>query len=522
MEKRVMGRMTTWGSAILVVALLAACAGADAPAAVDDAVAAPDKAGGSGGTIVLTMGTEGRPGRADAEQVLHFAEQVAERSEGRIRIEPVWGVGGDEVDADPVDYPGWDQLVARAVVAGDLELAHVPARAWDTEGVTSLRALTAPLLLASEELVAGVVSSDLADGLLAGLQDVGVVGLGLPPEGLRRLFAFGDPPASATPWAGGIVRAPRSATTYAFLAALGGDPDDLPGGGGTDRFEDGVRDGTVLAAESSFGFVGTLPGPVTALAGAPLFSKVNTLVANAEVLGSLPEADQQVLRDAATATVAWAIETMPDESEDARAFCERSSIAAGIPTDELEQAAAEVEDALRDDPATAALIDAIRELAADLGATPTAIEPCDPPDADESTAEGDIDVDVDVDDEGVFPEGVYRVEHTTESLVEAGVDRPTAGDNAGLWTVRFADGQLLVEHDGAGELIVDEGVYCVRDGRVVLGIEAFGDPPTCGNFWSAAWELDGDLLRFRDVVSHHGYQVLVEALFSSEPWSRIG
>jgi TRAP-type transport system periplasmic protein len=520
MEERVMGRMTTWGSAIVVVALLAGCAGADAPAAVDDVVAAPDKAGGSGGTIVLTMGTEGRPGRADAEQVLHFAEQVAERSEGRIRIEPVWSAAGDDSDADPADYPGWDQLVARAVVAGDLDLAIVPARAWDTEGVTSLRALTTPLLLTSEELVAEVVTSDLTAELLAGLEDVGVVGLGLPPESLRRLFAFGDPPASAASWAGAIVRAPRSATIYEFLDALGMEPDDL-GGGPTDRFGDGVRDGTVVAAESSLP-AGTLPGQVIALGGPPLFAKINTLVVNADVFGALTATDQQVVRESATATVAWAIETMPDESEDARAFCERSSVAAGIPTDELEQAAAKVEDELRDDPATAALIDAIGDLAADLGATPTSIEPCDPPDADEPTAGSDVDVDVE--DEGVFPEGVYRVEHTTGSLVAAGIDRPTAADHAGVWTLRFDGGRLVGDdvNEHTGQRIEDEGIYCVEDDRVLLGFDEFGDPPTCGNFWSAAWEFDGEELRFRDVVSAIGDQELLEALFSGKPWRRIG
>jgi TRAP-type transport system periplasmic protein len=506
---------------VVVAVLLTGCtAGGTSTVPDGDLAASTDKAGGSGGTIVLTMGTEGRPGRPDAEQILHFAEQVTERSDGRIRIEPIWGVGGDENDADPADYPGWDQLVARAVAAGDLDLAHVPARAWDTEGVTSLRALTAPLLLISEEFIAEVVTSDLADDLLAGLQDVGVVGLGLPPESLRRLFAFGDPPASATPWVGGIVRAPRSATTYAFLEALGGEPDDLAGGGGTDRFAEGVRDGSVRAAEGSFGGVGSMPEPVTALGGPPLFPKVNTLVVNANVYGSLTEADQQVLRDAAAATVAWAIETMPDETEDARDFCERSSIAAGIPPEELEAAAATVEGDLRNDLATAELIDAIRDLAADLEAAPTSIEPCDPVDADDPPAEGDAEVD----DVGAFPEGVYRVEHTTNSLIDAGVDPPTAADHAGMWTLRFADGQLKVEdlNEHSGELFVSDGVYCVEDGRVTLGIDFFGDPPTCDNFWSAAWELDGDVLRFEDVVSHHGSDVLIEALFGSRPFRRIG
>jgi TRAP-type transport system periplasmic protein len=507
-----MGRLTNLIPMVVIAALLTGCAGGTTPAgSAGETAAAADKAGGSGGTLVLEMGTEGRPGRPDAEQILHFAEQVADLSEGRMQVEPVWGAAGDEQDADADDYPGWDQVVARAVVAGELDLALVPARAWDTEGVTSLRALNTPLLLTSEELVAKVVTSDLADEMLAGLEDVGVVGLGLPPESLRRFFAFGDPPASETPWAGGIVRAPRSATVYAFLEALGGEPDDLAGGG-TDRFEDGVRDGTVLAAEAAFP-ASNLPEPVTALGGPPLFPKVATLVANADVFGSLTEADQQILRDAAAATVAWAIKMMPDETEDARAFCERSSIMAGVPSDELEEAAATVEDDLRADPATASLIDAIRDLATNLEATPTSIEPCQP-DVDESPAEDD-------DDRGAFPEGVYRVEHTMDSLVEAGVDRGMAGDHVGLWTMRFADGQLLVENDHAGELIVDEGVYCVEDGRVVLGIDAFGDPPTCGNFWSAAWELDGDELRFKAVVSHHGSHVLTEALWGSQPWQRI-
>jgi TRAP-type transport system periplasmic protein len=518
-----MGQVRRWFPMVVAAALVASCVGGQTPPTPEDgAAAAPaDKAGGRGGTVVLAMGAEGRPGRPDAEQVLHFAEEVTERSDGRIRIEPVWGAPGEEADADPTDYPGWDQLVARALVAGDLDLAIVPARAWDTEGVTSLRALTAPLLVTSEELVAKVVGGELADELLAGLEDVGVVGLGLPPEGMRRLFAFGDPPTAATPWSAGIVRAPRSATTYAFLTALGGEPDDLPGGG-TARFFDGVRDGTVLAAESAFRFVGTIPEPYSAVGGPPLFPKVNTLVVNADAYGSLTGADQQLLRDAATATVAWAIKTMPDETEEARDFCAGGGrILPGIPKEELDAAAATVEDDLRDDPVTAALLDDIRELAADLGAAPTAIEPCAPDDGD---GDDPTDDPASVDDEGVFPEGVYRVEHTIEALVAAGVDRPTAADHAGMWTMWFSDGQLRVENERAttGEVVVDVGVYCVEDGRVVLGIDAFTDPPICGTFWSGAWVLDDDELTFDDVTSHHGYQVLIEALFAGKPWQRIG
>ena len=51
----------------------------------------------------------------------------------------------------------WDQAVARLVVAGDLDLGMIPARAWDTEGVSTLRALTTPLLVTGEDHMDAVV-----------------------------------------------------------------------------------------------------------------------------------------------------------------------------------------------------------------------------------------------------------------------------------------------------------------------------------------------------------------------------
>ncbi|UZX02187.1 hypothetical protein F8G81_05820 [Arthrobacter sp. CDRTa11] len=75
-----------------------------------------------------------------ASTILHYwfsirARQAKELSGGRILIEPVWkAVGEDKAD--------WDQAVARGVMTGDFDMALVPARAWDTEGVTSFTALT--------------------------------------------------------------------------------------------------------------------------------------------------------------------------------------------------------------------------------------------------------------------------------------------------------------------------------------------------------------------------------------------
>jgi C4-dicarboxylate-binding protein DctP len=61
-------------------------------------------------------------------------------------------------------------------------MGMIPARAWDTEGVTWLRALQAPFLITSNDLVGQVVKADMAKEMLSGLDKAGVIRLALVPE----------------------------------------------------------------------------------------------------------------------------------------------------------------------------------------------------------------------------------------------------------------------------------------------------------------------------------------------------
>src|SRR5215217_484677 len=99
--------------------------------------------------VTLRIGTNDDPGKPGAAQIEEFSRQVQELSKGQVRIEPVWRAAGDADD--------WDQVVARRVVRGDLDMGMIPARAWDTEGVTSLRALHAPFLVTSDDLAGQIV-----------------------------------------------------------------------------------------------------------------------------------------------------------------------------------------------------------------------------------------------------------------------------------------------------------------------------------------------------------------------------
>ncbi len=163
--------------------------------------------------VVLTIGTDDKPGVPAADQIEEFARQVSKLSDGAITIEPEWHAAGDTAD--------WDQRVAELVVDGDLDLGLVPARAWSALGAMSLAVLNTPFLIQSDELVRAVLSDDVAVDLMAGLEDAGAVGVGMFPEGLRHPFGFAGALGGPSSYEGGLMRAATSGESSAMYAALG-------------------------------------------------------------------------------------------------------------------------------------------------------------------------------------------------------------------------------------------------------------------------------------------------------------
>ncbi len=295
---------------------------------------------------------------------------MLERSSGGIVIEPVW-------DANGTIAGDWDQVVARMVVAGDeLDMGMIPTRAWDTEGVQSMRALQTPFLVTSNALAAAVATSDLAPEMLAGLSAAGVTGLALVPEAIRYLFAFGEPPMTIDDYQGMYVRAPTSNATSAMLTALGMIPDDFTDPGRP--IEAAIDDGLAVAAETQFGLGNTLDRPSTAIGNLPLFPKVNSLVMNSAAYTSLTDDQRAVLRDAAAAMVTSSIATLSSTAVDAETYCRNGgAIVHMAERDKLEllRAAQPVIADLRQDPSTSSLIDRIEALARGIGAEGTCGRP---------------------------------------------------------------------------------------------------------------------------------------------------
>lgn len=474
------------------------------------------KAGDQGTPVTLRIGTDDGPGVISADLIEQFADQVSEHSDGQLRIEPAWHAAGDTGGDD------WDQKVARLVMSGDLDLGLIPSRAWDTEGVQSLTALNTPMLVTSDALLGQVVTGELAPRLLAGLDTAGVHGLALVPEGIRRVFSFGAPMASAADFDGALIRAPASATTYAAFEALGATPGDTAAGDAL------MRAGKVAAAESSFDRAPTLAGGATVTVGnQPLWPKVETLVVNSEVMASLPERLQAVLQVAANATRDWAIRDTPTDAEAAVSYCSSGGsivLATSHQVDDLRAALQPVVSRLRQDPETAGLIRDIEAMSEHAGATPAGLVTCagrDPSDAASAPVSLPSTQSTD------FPDGTYRATLTPQVFAAAGLSAEADG-HAGVWTLTFDGGQLAINdvNDVTGISHTDRGVYCATGDRIALGLPGDalpGEEPRCGQFWTGRWRLAGDQLRFDEIRQPDDPidQLLLEAIFGSTPFVRV-
>lgn len=318
---------------------------------------------------VLTLATAGGPDGRSAAQIKEFTRQVQAISRGSLRIELVLKAAADEAGA-------WDQAVAQSTEGGDFDMALIPTRTWESEGVLSFAALSAPFLRPSDQVVTKLVAPELAGGMLAGLKAVGLTGLALLPDGPRMLFSFDGPVTAPAQLAGKVVRAPRSSTGYATLKALGASPQSLAG----DLFTDALVKGTVKAAESSFTRAGTFPQPSTTTGNLPLYVKVNSLVINTNTNSHLAADDRRILLEAAAKTRDAATGATRHTADDAAAYCQQGGTiveATAAQIAAFETAAAPIYAQLEKDAGTRALIAKIRALNATSGdASP--IAPCSP------------------------------------------------------------------------------------------------------------------------------------------------
>jgi TRAP-type C4-dicarboxylate transport system substrate-binding protein len=331
-------------TAIAVSVTALAAAGCSAPNGSHLA----DKAGGRQRATILRLATVfGAEDSANVRVLRWFAARAAALSNGRLEVRLVFDVGWPKADEE--------QQVVRSVSDGRNQLGWIGSGGWDEVGVRSFQGLQAPFLITSYPLADTVAEGPIAQRMLAGARDAGVVGLALVPGGLlhpatghRPLRALGD-------FAGIRFQVARSQATDAMLRALGAVPVHLPALS--------IRHGGEL---DWIGHPGV--GESWMTGNIVLDPGFKTLFANPAALDALDRGQLTALREAARALIAEAERRTPSEQRAAIDSCHRNGIAlvtaSSADLAAIRRAVGRVGAALRRDATTRSLIQEIEGLTA--------------------------------------------------------------------------------------------------------------------------------------------------------------
>jgi TRAP-type transport system periplasmic protein len=477
-------RAFTLLAAVVVALATSACSSSDA-----------DKAGGTRTKppLVLTLADH----EQGPDQVQFWIEEVQRRAGGSLRIQVTNHWRDQEL--------AYDKATIADVQAGKVALAKVAAGAYDTVGVRSFQALVAPLLIDNPTLERRVLESDLATKMLAGTDELGLVGLAVLPTDLRKPLGVTRPLVTVEDYRGARMGVGEGEVAKATVTALGATPvSTMPDGplSGLDGLELDLGGIKVNGYEQQ----------ATALtANVTLWPKPVTVVINRTVLESLTAAQQAALRQAGTAAVARQLDFLRGlNDEDRELLCRRGLRfvrAGGRDLAGLRRAMQPVYAQLERNPETRSFLRRIRAMKRAIAAPPD-----DPACAPLASATGAAD------QQATALDGVYRTSFTRKELANSSLLMDPAEINDQNWgeiTLVLDRGRVTFELRNEFASAKSSGTFTVHGDAVVFtytsGVEA-------GGTFAMRWSLYRDVLTFKRDASLGG----APTPYLVKPWRRAG
>jgi TRAP-type C4-dicarboxylate transport system substrate-binding protein len=186
-----------------------------------------DRAGGTAGDDTVTL-TFAQPNDDPDAQLTLWAREVDRESKGTVKIQFNNGYGNGA---------GYEKQTVTDVAAGKVDAGWVGARVFDRLGVTSFDALLAPMLVDSQALQGKVFAAGIPEEMLAGVDKLGVHGVGVLPGPMRLVLSKGKPLTSPGVFKGIDVGSADSAVAQQSYAALGATMTPVPTGADIDDLD---------------------------------------------------------------------------------------------------------------------------------------------------------------------------------------------------------------------------------------------------------------------------------------------
>ena len=267
-----------------------------------------DKAGGDRHVSLRLASAAYAPG----ENTSHFIKVLEAMSHGDLTVVTANAFGGYAPDAEI--------QVVRAVATGDADLGWVGSRTFDSLGVLSLEALSAPLLIGSYAVENAVLASPLADQLLAGVGSAGVTGLGISAGDFQLPIGVSHPLVTPADWHGVTFGTYASVVQEQAIRALGAIPFEAFGDLRRHALETHELEGFHLGLP----FYGSSDLPSKApyvTVNVRLWAQSDVSFVNPDALARLSRQQREWLFAAAADTKLYAARVGADEGTAIRAAC---------------------------------------------------------------------------------------------------------------------------------------------------------------------------------------------------------
>jgi TRAP-type C4-dicarboxylate transport system substrate-binding protein len=466
---------------------------------------AVDKAGGDSAVLTLaTIDEVNDNGQSFGPQA--FVDNLRTVSGGRLKIEIKTNYGGGDAKAE--------SAIVKAIADDEIDGGWPSTRAFAGAGITSLKAVEAPMTITSYAAEKQLVTAPVAKTLLASLDSTGVVGLGLAVGPLRRPFAAKKPLLGPADWTGTRFRTYNSPVQEEAIRALGGTPVNFGIEWGGE-----IHAGRLRGAEfdvPQYAKTDTAVAPQVT-ANVVLWPKVFVLSFSRKRFEALTKQQRSWIQEAAERAAKTSVEATYEESTIAADMCGSGVRFISATPGEvagLRRKLQPVLDRLAGDPTTGPMLKEIRAIAT---ANPLADVPNVPQVCRQTGEEAPVTkIPQQV---SALPNGVYRVEITVQDVQAAGLDN--TDKTSGTWTLTVRNGTWETRcrpiDDPADDCggTVSDGPLAAGDLRGT-GHEVWLVPKGKDGPVHATWAVAGNTLTFSDLSSSYGSEMDIE------PYQKIG
>jgi TRAP-type C4-dicarboxylate transport system substrate-binding protein len=456
-----------------------------------------DRAGGTAADEVTVLTFAQPNDSAPPPQLSAWADEVARLTDGSVEIsfENGWRMGETDYEAGTL----------HDVRNGKVDLAWVGARAFDGLDVTSFQALLAPMLVDSHELQQAVFDEGIPQEMLAGVEDLGLVGVGVLPGPMRKVLGVSGPFVEPRDFEGAVVGMQGAALVEDTFEALGATAKPVPSGVALDGLDAYEQQLDSIAGNGYQDQAKALTSDLN------LWPRPLVIVAGDSVSDTLSDEQQQALSEAARSAVKDALTgARALDEESAAILCETSLKLHTLGEDGLaafRETLDPVYSSLREDPTTKGFLDRIEALKESVDAEPDAMD-C----GGEDQASGAI------------PNGTYQHTVTLADLKE--YCGPDYQDPDGPFPGITEDGSTLQAY--------------VEGERIVVSIFPAGQPKLAVIGWSGTYRVYRDTLELKETGlseglpltwSYAGNQLRLtgwtgeecegEIVWTANPWAKV-